>query len=582
MKNKKPDYKFNWLNAPSRQFLTGGYIEEQEDPTDRLWEIACTAQAIYEKGAQNSKKEYLIPDLATKLYYMFSINAFSLASPIWANFGRDKGLPISCNGVYVGDSIAQMMSKHAEVGMQTKYGAGTSGYFGDIRPRGSKIWTGGTADGGPHYLRMFETLMDVASQGKVRRGSFAAYSSIENQDFDEFMDFREVGNFVQNMSIGLTISDEWMVKLVYDMKNKVKGSEHVRRWAKVLRKRKETGYPYLFFSDNVNNQKPKVLKDKDIWIYASNLCTEICLPASDKWSFVCCLASMNISTIDEWLDTNAVELLAIFLDCVMQEYIDKTEVIPHMEASHQFASDWRAIGIGQLGWHSYLQSKGIPFGSKRAVNLAATISQRISESAYLASSKMAVTHGEPHELSGTGYRWLTNTAIAPTTSSSFIHGQVSPACEPLKSNYFTKDLAKGSFTWKNPELQALFDKKANYDNGPCDDTDWEKVWESILKNRGSVQHLDFLTEREKDVFKTFDEIDPQSVIDQAVARQPYLDQAASTNLLLAPDTPPKEVSALLIDGWERGLKSFYYQRSANPAQELLRKQSQEDCVACEA
>jgi ribonucleoside-diphosphate reductase alpha chain len=568
----KPDYPFLWLNDPSRQFLSNGYIDKNEDPTDRMWEMAQAAENIYYKTSLNNGT-VLEKDLAKRLYKMFSINAFSLSSPVWANFGRDKGLPISCNGVYVGDSIAQMMSKYSEVGMQTKYGAGTSGYFGDIRPRGSKIWTGGTADGAPHYLRMFETLMDVASQGAVRRGSFAAYYPIDGEDFDDFMDFREVGNFVQNMSIGLTISDEWMLQLIEDMENKVKGSEHVRRWAAVLRKRKESGYPYLFFSNNVNNQKPQVLKDKGIWIYASNLCTEICLPSSDKWSFVCCLASMNLATFDDWRDTDAIKLLAIFLDAVMSEYMEKTYSIRHMGASNRFASDWRAIGIGQLGWHSFLQKKGVPFGSKKAENLAGSISKLISNRSLEASHEMAITHGEPTEMAGTGERWLTRTAIAPTTSSSFIHGQVSPACEPLKSNYFTKDLAKGSFTWRNPELSKLLDTH---------EMNRSAVWDSILKNRGSVQHLEFLTDHEKELFKTFDEIDPQVVVDQAVARQPWLDQAASTNLLLAPSTPPKEVSALLIDGWKRGLKSFYYQRSANPSQELIRKQSEADCVACEA
>jgi len=578
MNRTKPNYEFKWLNEPSVQFLSGSYIEEGEDPTDRLWEIALAAEAYY---YDNGSSLDVIEGYAEKLYYMFSLNAFSLSSPVWANFGRKKGLPISCNGVYVGDSIAQMMTKYAEVGMQTKYGAGTSGYFGDIRPRGSKIWTGGTADGAPHYLRMFETLMDVASQGAVRRGSFAAYYPVDGEDFDEFMDFREVGNFVQNMSIGLTLSDEWMSQLEHNLEHKVRGSEHVRRWAAVLRKRKETGYPYLFFQDNVNNNKPSVLKDKNIWIYASNLCTEICLPASDRWSFVCCLASMNIASFDDWKDTNAVEILAILLDSVMQEYLEKTDYIEHMKGSHSFVLAWRAIGIGQLGWHSYLQRKGVAFESKKANNLARAITKKISDESLVASKRMAISHGEPMEMIGTGERWLTRTAIAPTTSSSFIHGQVSPACEPLKSNYFTKNLAKGAFTWRNPELQAVFDEKAKQPS--FYDIDWSAVWDSILKKGGSVQHLDeILSKQEMDVFKTFDEINPTAVVDQACVRQPFIDQAASTNVLISPDALTKETSSLLIRGWKQGLKSFYYQRSANPAQALLRKEAEADCVACEA
>jgi len=270
-----------------------------------------------------------------------------------------------------------------------------------------------------------------------------------------------------------------------------------------MRKRKESGYPYLFFTDNVNNNKPKVLKDKGRKIYASNLCSEICLPSSDDESFVCNLASMNLLKYDEWKDTDAVEIMTYFLDAVMSDYIKKTAEIPFMESSYNFARRWRALGIGQLGWHSYLQSKMIAFEGFEAAMLAEEISRVIDEKSLKASKEMAARYGEPEGLIGYGVRNLTRCAVAPTTSSSFILGQVSPSIEPLRSNYFTKDLAKGSFTYKNPYLKTVL-QTYNKDN--------QETWISILTENGSVQHLDFLSQHEKDVFKTFDEIVPLSIV----------------------------------------------------------------------
>jgi len=323
----------------------------------------------------------------------------------------------------------------------------------------------------------------------------------------------------------------------------------------------------LFRSDN----KPQVLKDKDIWIYASNLCTEICLPSNIDWTFVCNLSSMNCAEYDEWKDTDAVEMMTYFLDAVMEEYIDKTRGVRFMESAHNFAVHWRALGIGQLGWHTYLQSKMIPFESFEAIELAEEISKFIDDHSLIASREMAIDYGTPEGLMDYGVRNLTRCAIAPTTSSSFILGQVAPACEPLASNYFVKDLAKGSFTFRNPHLAGTLESHQRND---------EATWESILMKRGSVQHLEFLTQNEKDVFKTFSEISPLNVVQQAAARQAYIDQGQSLNLMIPPSATPKEVNALIIEGWRLGIKTFYYQRSSNPAQELVRDIM--TCVACEA
>jgi len=557
---------FDWLNKDARTFLSRGYLPKGQSAEDRIREIGNKAEELLD-----------VEGFSDKFYDYMGRGFYSLSSPVWSNFGNNRGLPISCNGVYVGDEISQILGKSAEVGMQTKHGAGTSGYFGDIRPRGSKIKTGGTADGPVHFMNIFETNTDIISQGNVRRGSFAAYLDIEHDDIEEFLEIREVGHSIHNMSIGLCIGDEWMEEMIAEGEA-VKAKElapndakKLQLWARVMRKRKESGYPYLFFKDNVNNNKPKVLKDKNLPIYASNLCSEIALPSSNDESFVCNLASMNLHTYDEWKNTDAVKVLTYFLDAVMTDYLNKTAEIPYMDASHRFARRWRALGIGQLGWHTYLQYKMIPFESFNAINLAAEISKHIDDESLKASKEMADRYGEPDGMIGYGLRNLTRCAIAPTTSSSFILGQVSPSIEPLRSNYFTKDLAKGQFTFKNPYLARVLESYGRND---------EETWVDILKNGGSVQHLDFLGDTEKEVFKTFDEITPIVIVQQAAARQQYIDQSQSLNLLIPPSAPTKDVNALIIEGWRMGVKTFYYQRSSNPAQELVMDIN--NCASCEA
>ena len=545
---------FFWLNDDSRTFLSRGYIDGDKTAERRISDIAEAAADIL--------NDY---DFADKFYNYMARGYYSLSSPVWSNFGTSKGLPISCNGVYVEDRMESILGKTAEIGMQTKMGAGTSAYLGSLRSRGSAINTGGTADGPVHFANLLETTVDIIAQGNVRRGSCAVYLDIESPDILEFLDTREEGSTIQNLSLGVTISDEWMQSMIDG------DADKRTTWARVLRKRRESGYPYLFFKDTVNNNKPQVLKDKERTIWASNLCSEIALPSAEDESFVCNLASMNLFTYDEWKLTDAVETMITFLDAVMTEYIRKTRGIQFMESSHNFAVRWRALGLGQLGWHSYLQSKGIAFESFDAMLLNTEIAKTIKERSIKASQDLAEKYGEPEGMKGYGLRNLTVAAIAPTTSSSFILGQVSPSIEPLASNYFTKDLAKGKFTYRNPYLKDVL---AKYEQ------DNEETWVSILKRGGSVQHLDFLTEDEKNVFKTFSEISPLIIVQQAAARQKHIDQAQSLNILIHPDVSAKDVNALLIEGWKLGVKTFYYQRSANPAQELVRDIM--NCAACEA
>ena len=508
---------YYWLNEDSKQFLERGYLQKGESPKKRIRAIAEAAEKYLRQSGFADKFE----DYMKRGFY-------SLSSPVWSNFGKDRGLPISCNGVYIDDKMDSILRKQAEVGMQTKHGSGTSGYFGDLRGRGVPISVGGVSAGAVYFMELYDKVAAIVSQGHVRRGSFAAYLPVDHPDIEEFLRIRSEGNPIQEMSFAVCIDDKWMESMVEGDKDKRKV------WANIIKKRFETGYPYIFFTDNANNNAPQAYKDKKLKIHASNLCSEIALHSSEDESFVCCLSSLNLLRWDEIKETDAVETLVCFLDAVMEEYIYKTENIPFMKSCHNFAKRQRALGLGVLGWHSLLQSKSIAFEGLEAQFLNAEIHNIIRERCDRATSELAEEFGEPEHLRGYGRRNMTTMAIAPTTSSSFILGQVSPSIEPLNSNYFTKDLAKGKFTYKNPHLEKLLEEKGKNN---------ATTWKSILVKGGSVQHLDFLSDHEKDVFKTFG------------------------------------VSELLIFGWEQGVKSFYYQRSANPSQELAR--SILNCSSCE-
>jgi len=923
--------KYYWLNKDSIKFLERGYLLEGEEPKQRYRDIAETAERYLNvKGFADKFEDYV------------SRGFYSLSSPILSNFGRKRGLPISCFGSFIPDTMEGIMEKVSETAVMTKHGGGTSAYFGGLRGRGKPISSGGESTGSVHFMELFDKLMNVVSQGNVRRGSFAGYLPIDHPDIEEFLKIKSEGSEIQDMSIGVSVSDEWMKKMI-------NGDKEARKiWGLVIKKRFESGYPYIFFSDNANNQAPQIYKDKGLKINNSNLCvtgnqrvvsslgiltakelyeigeniqlfdnnkiinsspmklieknanvfkitlengmshtvtsyhkiavkdkisqktetfrevllknvacedlkigdsvaiqtnkgifgntnmpkeafllglyqadgtqhkdfimldiwendfdlleevqsyhdyvcnkyntqvsqhnnriydnpkfldcvvqegsdskkricgkalkkalnfekgyvpdwiwssdeetqwqyirglyyadgtvfkskssgepiqialasinkdflselqiilanlgmqssirilrkggqtllpdgnggikyyetkdcyrliignkndaiifdentkflqrkniiiedreyrnntkkfykvqsieyvgkedvycvtvdseehhwvcngfithncSEIMLSNSEDESFVCDLSSMNLETWEEWKDTDAVEILVHFLDAVMSEFIEKTEGMKFMEAPRKFAMNQRALGVGVLGWHSLLQSKMIPFESMEAKMLNNQIWKLIREKSDSATWFSAQTLGRAPIYEGTEYsrRNTTTLAVAPTTSSSFILGQVSPSIEPLNSNYFVKDLAKGKFTYKNPYLKKLLKEKGKDD----DDT-----WKSILVKGGSVQHLEFFTQEEKEVFKTFGEISQKEIIIQAAQRQKYIDQGQSLNIMIPPNTKPKDVNELMIFAWEQGIKSLYYQRSANPAQELAR--SILSCSTCES
>jgi ribonucleoside-diphosphate reductase alpha chain len=516
-----------------------------------------------------------IKGFSDKFYKYMAAGYFSLSSPVWSNFGKKRGLPISCFGSHVADDMGDILYSQSEVGMMSKLGGGTSGYFGKLRARGTDVKNNGSSSGSVHIMQLFEKMVDVVSQGSVRRGRFSPYLPVDHPDIKEFLEIGTEGNPIQELTHGVTVSNQWMEEMIAGDTDK-RGI-----WAKILQRRGEIGYPYILFRDNANNGTVDVYKDKNHEIYASNLCTEIMLPSNEDWSFVCCLSSINLVHYEAWKDTDAVETLAFFLDAVMQEFITKLEVYKDspdrddqftfrfMEKAYNFAKDNRALGLGALGWHSLLQSKMLAFDSQEAYNLNTEIFKVIKEKSYKASEEMAKMYGEPSVLKGYGRRNTTLNAIAPTTSSAFILGQVSQGIEPIWSNIYVKDIAKIKTTIRNPVLEKLLEEKGQSTSD---------VWKSIRDNDGSVQHLSILTAAEKDVFKTYSEIDQKVIVYQAANRQTHIDQGQSINIMVHPDMPIKEVNDVYITAWKLGVKSMYYQHSMNAAQKFKQKK---DCLNCE-
>lgn len=557
-----------WLNDYSRSFLAKGYLAPGMSAEQRIKNIAQTAEQILNK-----------PDFADKFYEYMSKGYYSLASPVWSNFGVNKGLPISCFSSYLGDDMGQILFTQGEVGMMSKYGGGTAGYFGDLRHRGAEIKDNGTSSGAVHFMQLFETLVNVVSQGSVRRGHFAPYLPLEHPDADEFLNIGTEGNPIQEMTYGVTVTDAWLKEM------EAGDAQKRALWAKVLQRRSQMGYPYIFFTDTVNNNTVDVYKDKNLKIHASNLCSEILLPSNEEWSFVCDLSSLNLLHYDEWKDTDAVETLVYFLDAVMSDFIGrleemrdssdkrKQEAFHFMSRAYNFAVANRALGLGVLGWHSLLQSKMLPLDSKEAARLNVKIFQDIQNQAYAASKKMAVEYGEPEVLKGYGRRNTTLMAIAPTTSSAFILGQVSQSIEPIWSNCYVKDIDKMKVTIKNKQLEKLLEEKGQ---------NTKEVWNSIRDNDGSVQHLDILSSEEKEIFKTFQEISQKAIIEQAAARQQYIDQGQSLNLAVNPSVPAKEINALYMYAWKLGIKTLYYQHSINAAQQFGRLKDLQNCQSCQS
>ena len=553
--------RYWWINDESLAVLNRGYLlngETVEGAVDRI----TTAAA---KRLNNMELQPIFKEMIERGW-------MSLSSPIWANMGTQRGLPISCFGASIPDNIEGITHKVGEVIMQTKIGGGTSGYFGELRGRGAAITDNGKSSGAVSFMKMFDTTMDVVSQGSTRRGSFAAYLDIDHPDVEEFLQIKDIGNPIQNLFFSVCVPDYWMQEMIDgDMEKR-------KLWARILESRQQKGLPYVFFTDNNNKNKSQIYKDLDLKITHSNLCCEISLPDSTDESFVCCLSSMNLELYDEWKDTNAVYYAIYFLDAVMSEFIEKTEDNYYLKNSHNFAKRHRALGLGVLGYHSYFQKHNISFNAPETKVITQEIFGYLRREALRATKALSKIYGPApiyNEIENypehKKQRNTTVMAIAPTTSSSSILGQVSPGIEPYSSNYYKVGLAKGNFIRKNKYLTALLESKGK---------NTEEVWRQIMLAQGSVQGLDFLTPQEKEVFKTFRELSQRHILVLAQLRQKYIDQGQSLNINIPAEVPVKEVNAMMIDAWKWGIKGLYYQRSSSVAKELLTNII--TCSSCES
>lgn len=553
MGNTKEFSSLWWLNEESKSMLERGYLLEGQTVEEKIDSIC--------KHASNILKR---PDLKEKFKQVFENGWASLSSPIWANFGENRGLSISCFSSYVPDDLISIYNSLKEVAVMTQKGGGTSGYFGKLRPKGAHIKGGGKSSGAVSFISQFDKTVEIVSQSGVRRGAFAAYLDIDHPEIKDFIKIKDKGNPMQTINTAVNVPDKWMEEMIAG------DSEKRDVWAAVIKSRREKGIPYVHFIDNVNNNAPQVYKDKGLKINQSNLCQEIELSTDETESFVCCLLSMNLYTYDDWKDTDAVETMVYFLDAVMEDFIVKASEIDGMERAVKFAKSQRALGLGVMGYFSYLQKNMVAFESFEAMQLNAKIFKDLQTEAIKASQKLAIEYGEPDLLKGYGMRNTTLIALAPTTSSSSILGQVSPSIEPFQSNYFVFGGAKGSFTRKNINLEKLLESKGK--NTP-------DIWKNITKHKGSVQQFEFLTEHEKNVFKTFEEISPLSVIQQAGSRQKFICQGQSLNLKIPDVVEIKDINKWMIEAWKLGVKGLYYQRGTSVAKESVLKMM--ECSSCE-
>lgn len=541
-----------WLNSQSKEFLENGYIEG--DIKDHFQKIANKAEKILNK-----------PGWADKFMNNLAKGYYLLPTPGITNYLHDKESAISCFGSYAQDSVEGLLLTDAEIGMLCKIGGGTSVSLSDIRKEGSPITGGGFADGVMKYIKRLQDTTSWISQ-RSRRGKVAVYLDVEHPDIKKYLTIKDRISDIHEVPFAVIIGDEWIKSL------KEGDLDKRETWSKIIKKKFETGFPYIMFKDNVNNNKPDIYKELGLNINNSNLCTEILLSNDHFSSFVCCIGAMNLVHFDEWKDTDAVEILLNLLDTFLLDFIEKNKDNPLMQRPVKFAREQMAIGIGASGWHSYLQRNMIPVESMQAKFKNTEIFKKLQEMSINASEKMAIEYGKAPILKSDKYkrRHVTLNAIAPNTSSSEIFGQWSQSVELTYSNYFIKALSKSKHSQKNYFLEKLLIHK---------NKNTEETWETIKNNNGSVQHLEFLSENEKNVFKTFSEVSPMELLIQNSTRTKYIDQGISFNTMIPFGTPAKEVSDYYLKAHELGIKTCYYQLNQSSAQTFTRRSILE-CDSC--
>lgn len=560
-KLKDLDLAPEWMGEEGYKILQGGYLLPDETP-----------RAMYERVAKAAGSYYADSNKWTqKFFEVMWKNWLCPASPVLSNLGTDRGLPISCNSIHVGDSVDSIFQKSHELAMLSKNGAGVGIYLGDVRGRGANIRGNGQSEGVIPWAKVYDSTVVSVSQANVRRGAAAAYIDIRHSDIEEFLQMRrptgDVNRRCMNLNHGICIDDLWMQEMIAGDQKK----RHL--WGEILKARVETGEPYLFFTDNVNRQNPECYKSLNLHVSTSNICTEIFLYTDPNHSFVCCLSSMNLVKWEEWKDTDAVETSVRFLDAVLEEYIKKSEKVPGLEASRRSAMKGRAIGIGVLGWHTLLQKNMIPFDSFQAMMMNAQIFKKLKDKAESETKLLAAELGEPEWCKGHGRRNTHLLAVAPTVSNSTISGGHSAGIEPIPGNVYSQKSAKGTFIRKNTILESYLETIGK--NTP-------EVWKSINEQSGSVQHLKFLGENEKAVFLTAREINQYAIVKQAAQRQKFIDQGQSVNLFFGANADPKYIHGVHLEAWQSGLKSLYYFRTEGVIRGDLASRSKDECAACEA
>ena len=567
-----------------KKTIAGGYLMSHETPKDAYMRVASTvAKRLYK------------PELAEKFFEYIWNGWLNLASPVLSNTGTDRGLPISCFGIDVGDSIQEIGAKNLEMMLLAKHGGGVGIGINMIRPAGAKITGNGTSDGVVPFCKIYDSTILATNQGSVRRGAASVNINIDHGDFEEWLEIREPKGDVNRQSLNLhqcaVVGDKFMRKLE-------EGDPTARRkWGKLLQKRKATGEPYILFKGNTNKSNPEAYKKNGLKVHMTNICSEIALHTDENHSFVCCLSSLNLTKYHEWKDTNLIYDAIWFLDGVLEEFIQKAKGLKGFENSIRSAEKGRALGLGVLGWHTYLQQNGIPFEGLQAQFETRRIFSQIKIESERASRALAEVYGEPLWCRDTGMRNTHLRAIAPTVSNSKLSGNVSPGIEPWAANVFTEQSAKGTFIRKNKELIKVL-KKIGIDT--------EDTWNKILADGGSIQDLNVLDEwgyinkklvylpdhseevdkngfdTVKDVFKTFKEINQLELVNQAGIRQQYIDQSVSLNLAFPSTATPKWINQVHMDAWKKGVKTLYYTRTESVLRgDIAAKAMDPDCLSCD-
>ena len=569
--------------------ISNGYLLEGETPKDAYWRVATTVAKRLQK-----------PEMASKFYDYIWRGWLNLASPVLSNTGTERGLPISCFGIDVADSIHDIGAKNLEMMLLAKHGGGVGVGINQIRPAGATIRGNGTSDGVVPFCKIFDSTILATNQGAVRRGAASVNIDIEHKDFWEWLEIREPKGDVNRQSLNLhqcvVVSDGFMQKV------KAGDKEARKRWTAVIRKRRSTGEPYIMFKGNINRMNPDAYKNNGLKVYMTNICSEITLHTDENHSFVCCLSSVNLAKYDEWKDTDLVYTATWFLDGVLEEFIQKAKFMRGFENSIRSAEKGRALGLGVLGWHTYLQDRGIPFEGLSAQFETRKIFSQLKTESEKASRDMAIELGEPLWCVGTGMRNSHLRAIAPTVSNSKLSGNVSPGIEPWAANVFTEQTAKGTFIRKNPTLVKALESIGK---------DTKETWDQILADGGSVLGLNWIEEyymcigkkdqpitKEElselpsaqqedyvpmaDVFKTFKEINQLELVKQAGVRQQYVDQAVSLNLAFPKEAEPKFINQVHLEAYDQGIKTLYYMRTESVLRgDIASSALDTSCLSCD-